>query len=131
MPKKKVEDFLYEKESYEIRGACFRIYNTLGGGIKEKIIEKVLQKELIKAGMKIETQKRIDVLYDGEKIATYIPDMVVNEKIMIELKSKPFITKSDEKQFWGYLKGTSYPLGFFINFGPQKLEIKRYAHTRL
>ena len=131
MPKKKVEDFLYEKESYEIRGVCFRIYNTLGGGIKEKIIEKVLQKELIKAGMKIETQKRIDVFYDGEKIATYIPDMVVNEKIMIELKSKPFITKSDEKQFWGYLKGTSFPLGFLINFGPQKLEIKRYAHTRL
>ena len=115
MPKKKVEDFLYEKESYEIRGVCFRIYNTLGGGIKEKIIEKVLQKELIKAWMKIETQKRIDVLYDGEKIATYIPDMVVNEKIMIELKSKPFITKSDEKQFWGYLKGTSFPLGFLIS----------------
>lgn len=60
----------------------------------------------------------------------YIPDVVVNSAIIIELKSKPFITKIDEKQFWGYLKGSEYTLGFLINFGPQKLIIKRFAHTK-
>jgi len=45
------------------------------------------------------------------------------------LKSKPFITKEDEKQFWSYLKGSRFQLGFLINFAPKKLEIKRFIHT--
>src|SRR3989338_9893290 len=118
MQKKKVEDFLYEKESYKIRGACFRVYNALGGGIKENIIERALVKELQVQGMELGQQVRVQMSYRGEKIGTYIPDLVVNEKIMIELKSKPFFTGEDVKQFWGYLKGSSYQLGFLINFGP-------------
>lgn len=48
MAERKVKNFLYEKESYEIRGACFSVYNSLGGGIKEKIIERVLAGEFKK-----------------------------------------------------------------------------------
>jgi GxxExxY protein len=80
--------------------------------------------------MNIENQTRIDIFYDNEKVGTYIPDLIVNDKILIELKSKPFLNKEDEKQFWGYLKGSKYKLGFLINFGPQKLTIKRFAHTK-
>lgn len=127
--KNKVSDFLYEQESYNIRGACFVVYNTLGGGIKESIIERSLSKELSNGGMKAANQVRIDVLYKGEKVGTYIPDIIVDDKIIIELKSKPYITKEDEKQFWGYLKGSNYKLGFLINFGPQVLIIKRFVHT--
>jgi len=129
MPKRKVEDFLYEKESYKIRGACFDVYNTLGGGTKEKIIEKALIKELGGKGLSIGVQIRIPIFYKDECIGTYIPDIVVNDKVIIELKSKPFIAKENEKQFWGYLKGSSYCLGFLINFGPQRLTIKRFVHT--
>lgn len=68
--------------------------------------------------------------YHGEKIGTYIPDLVVNGKIMIELKSKPFLTSEDEKQFWGYLKGSPYQLGFLVAFTPRQLIIKRFAHTK-
>ncbi|MEK6837661.1 MAG: GxxExxY protein, partial [Nanoarchaeota archaeon] len=85
MPKKKVDDFLYEEDSYKIRGACFQVYNTLGGGIKEKIIERALGKELKDKGMEVGHQVRVGMSYHGEKIGTYIPDLVVNEKIMIEL----------------------------------------------
>ncbi|MBI2123911.1 MAG: GxxExxY protein [Candidatus Wildermuthbacteria bacterium] len=129
MLKKKVEDFLYEEESYKIRGACFQVYNTLGGGIKEKIIERALSAELKGQGMEVGHQVRVPMSYRGEGIGIYIPDLVVNGKIMIELKSKPFVTSEDEKQFWGYLKGSPYKLGFLINFGPQKLTIKRLAHS--
>lgn len=129
MSKKKVSDFLYEEESYKIRGACFKVYNTLGGGIKERIIERALTKELKSQELKAENQVKIDVVYKGEKIGTYIPDIVVNKKIIIEIKSKPFITKEDEKQFWGYLKGSEYQLGFLVGFTPQRLIIKRYVHT--
>lgn len=130
MAKKKVPDFLYEEDSYKIRGACFNVYNSLGGGIKEKIIVRALAKELTTQGIIIKEQIRIDVIYDGEKIGTYIPDLIVNDKIIIEVKSKPFITKEDEKQFWGYLKNSNYQLGFLIGFTSQKLIIKRYVYTQ-
>ena len=129
MIKKRVPDFLHEEESYKIRGACFKVYNALGGGIKEKIIVRAFNKELTSQQMTVENQARIDVVYNNEKIGTYIPDLIVNYKILIEVKSKPFITKEDEKQFWSYLKGSKYKLGFLINFGPQKLLIKRFIHT--
>lgn len=128
--KKKVKDFLYEEESYKVRGACFKVYNSLGGGIKEKIIERALSNELLSQGMAVENQMKIDVIYNNEKIGVYIPDIVVNDKIIIEIKSKPFITKEDKKQFWGYLKSSDYKLGFLVGFTPQKLIIERFAHTK-
>ena len=120
---------LYEDESYKIRGACFNVYNILGGGIKEKIIERALKKELETRNLTLSNQERISIFYKGEKIGTYIPDIIVNNSIIIELKSKPLLTKEDEKQFWGYLKGAEYKLGFLVNFGPNKLTIKRLIYT--
>ena len=129
MKKNKIPDFLYEEESYKIRGACFNVYNTLGGGIKEKIIERALTKELLSQGMTVGNQTRINIVYKNEKIGIYIPDLVVDNKIIIEIKSKPFITKEDKKQFWSYLKGSKYKLGFLIDFTSQKLIIERFVHT--
>ena len=130
MAKQKVSNFLYEQESYKIRGACFRVYNVLGGGIKEKIIERALSKELTSQGLIVENQVKINIFYYDEKIGVYIPDFVVNHKIIIELKSKPFITKEDKKQFWSYLKGSKYKLGFIVGFTPQKLIIERFIYTQ-
>jgi len=129
MKGKKVNDFIFEEESYKVRGACFNVYNALGGGIREKIIERALVKELEELGFQTAEQQRIAIEYKGEKIGYYIPDLVVNNTIIIELKSKPFLTREDEKQFWGYLKGSKHRLGFLVNFGPQKLEIRRFAHS--
>lgn len=123
------EKLIYADETYRIRGACFRVYNTLGGGIKEKMIERALIKELASSGLRVDSQVRINVLYSKEKIGIYIPDLIVNQKIMIELKSKPFLSKEDQKQFWGYLKGSPYQLGLLINFSPRQLIIKRFIYT--
>src|SRR3989338_3357894 len=86
---KKVDDFLYEKDSYNIRGACFEVYNNLGGGIKEKLIERALSKELETRNFKVNTQVRIPIMYKGEKIGIYIPDIVINDQSLLEIKSKP------------------------------------------
>lgn len=120
---------LYEDESYRIRGSCFKVYNALGGGIREKIIERALCSELKTQGLNIAKQGKIDIVYRGETVGVYIPDIVVENKIICELKSKPFITKEDKKQFWSYLKGSKFQLGFLINFGPKRLEIKRFVYT--
>ncbi|KKU75669.1 MAG: hypothetical protein UY02_C0045G0002 [Candidatus Giovannonibacteria bacterium GW2011_GWB1_47_6b] len=130
MDRRKVADFLYEKESYQIRGACFRVYNELGGGIKENIIERALLKELRDQKLETESQVRINLFYKGEKVGVYIPDIVVEKKIIVELKSKPFITQEDYKQFWGYLKGSFYELGFLVGFTPRGLVIRRFANTK-
>lgn len=70
---------LFEDESYKIRGACFNVYNALSGGIKEKVIERALHKELAGQGLSVVQQARIDIFYESEKIGVYIPDFVINE----------------------------------------------------
>ncbi len=127
MVKNKVS-LLYEEESYKIRGAYFNVYNILGGGIKEAIIERALIRELNSLGLPTK-KENISIFYKSEKIGVYIPDIIIDDKIIVEIKSKPFITKEDEKQFWGYLKGSKYKLGFLINFGPRQLTIKRLIYT--
>lgn len=121
---KKVKDFLYEQESYLIRGACFAVWKEFGGAFKESVIEKSLVVALKNKKLKVQTQKRIDIYFQEVKVGTYIPDIIVENKIIIEIKSKPFINKQDKEQFWKYLKGSQYKLGFLINFSPTGLDIK-------
>jgi GxxExxY protein len=122
---KKVDDFLYEKETYLIRGACFEVWKEFKGMFKEKVIERALCIAIKNKGLDTESQKRIDIYFQNEKVGTYVPDIIVNKIILIELKSKPQLTKQDEEQFWKYLKGSKYKLGLLINFSPHKLIIKR------
>ena len=122
------DKFLYKELTYQIRGACFKIWKELGNGFKESIIANAFILELKKRALNIDRQKRIDIDYEGEKVGTYIPDIVVDDKIIVELKRKPFLTKQDIKQFWHYLKGTSYKLGMLINFGDKKLQIERVIY---
>jgi len=118
-------DLLYQEESGKILEACKAVYKEFGGSFKESVVDNALTVALEKQGLVIESQKRIDIYFSGVKVGVYVPDKVVNGKIMIEVKCKPFVSKEDEKQFWRYLKATEYKLGFLINFSPSKLEIKR------
>ncbi len=120
---------LYQNLSYEIRGACFWVWKEFGSAFKESIIDRALTEELERRGLKVENQRRIEIFYNKKKVGTYVPDKIINEKIIIELKAKPFLTNQDIKQFWHYLRGTSYRLGFLINFG-NKLQIKRVVYER-
>lgn len=130
MNKKLVEDFLYKDITYQIRGACFEVWKEFGGAFKESIIEKALVSSLRGRGLKIENQKIINIYYKKEKVGAYVPDIIVNDSILIEMKCKPFLTKEDEKQFWFYLKGSKYKLGLLINFGPKNLDIVRRVYDK-
>jgi len=124
----KVNDFLYESESYKIRGACFDVYKKFGGAFKEKVVDRALTIALQKQGLEIEDQKQISIYYESQKVGVYIPDKVINQIIILELKAKPYLAKQDIDQFWKYLKGSKYKLGFLVNFSPEKLEIKRIVY---
>jgi GxxExxY protein len=123
-----VKDFLYEKESYAIRGACFDVWKQFKGMFKESVIDNALTIALEDKGLKVESQKRIDIYFHGKKVGTYIPDKIIDGKILMELKSKEHVTKQDLETFWNYLKGSHYKLGFFVNFSPTRLEIKRVVY---
>jgi GxxExxY protein len=130
MPTKSGENLLYEDLSYQIRGACFDLYNKFGGDFKETAINKALLLELQSKGLNVENQKRINIFHNSVKIGTYVPDLIVEDKILIELKVKPFLIKADDRQFWRYLRGSNYKLGFLVNFGSQKLEMKRRIYDK-
>lgn len=124
-------DFLYPKESFIIRGVSFEIYKNLGSGHKEKIYHNAYALGLVGKGLSLEKEKRIDIFYNNQKVGIYVPDLVINGIIIIELKAKPKLSPEDIKQFWHYLKGTEYKLGFLINFGALGgVEIKRIIYDK-
>lgn len=120
---------LYKKESYIIQGVAFDIYKQFRNRHKEKIYNNSYYLGLINQGLKAEKEKRINIYYKGQKVGIYIPDLVVDNKIFIELKVKPMLTRDDIKQFWYYLKGSQYKVGYLINFGaPNGVQIIRRVY---
>ena len=108
---------LYEQESYIIRGGCFEVYKQFRNRHKEKVYGRALTIYLKKNGLSVEQEKQLPIYFSSEKVGVYIPDIVVESKIFLELKCKPFLSQDDKAQFWYYLKVTDFRLGFLINFG--------------
>jgi hypothetical protein len=108
---------LFPEESYFIQGACFAIYKKFRNTQKESIYQKALLAELQSKNLKVEREKQLPVFHLNTKVGVYTPDLLVNESIIIELKAKPFLHKTDIAQFWYYLKNSEFRLGYLINFG--------------
>ena len=119
------DKLLYKDLTYRIRAAIFRVYNTLGFGHKETVYQKALAHELPKQKLLFDKEKRLDVFYDNIVVGHYVPDFVIEDKVILELKSLDFLPNDLEKQLIYYLKGTNYKLGLLVNFGTNKLLIKR------
>jgi len=110
-------ELLYKKESYVIQGGAFEVYKQFRNRYKEKIYLRSLLEYLKTKGLTMEEEKRIPIYFQNKKVGVYVPDLIVNNCIFIELKCKPKITQDDIKQFWYYLKGSKYKVGYLINFG--------------
>lgn len=130
MATRKVQAFLYGKQSYAIRGACFDVWKAFGGAFKEAVIERSLRKAFVKRGLTVECQKRLPVRYEGEVVGTYQPDFVIDDCILVELKCKPMLMRGDRQQFWQYLKGSKYRLGFLVHFGSNRLDVQRVVYDQ-
>lgn len=119
---------LYEKLTYEIRGAFYEVYNTLGPGFKEEIYHRALIKEFNLRKISFLDKKRLIITYKDEKVGIYEPDFIIDEKVIIEIKSVLAMPKIFETQLYYYLKGSEYKLGFLVNFGAEKLDIRRRVY---
>lgn len=108
--------------SYTIRGAIFKVYNTLGPGLLESVYEAVLKYELTKEGLTVESQIPIPVIYDEVKFDIgFRLDLLVNKKVIIEIKSVELLAPVHHKQLLTYLKLTDKRLGLLVNFNSDNI----------
>jgi GxxExxY protein len=110
------------KISYDCRGAAFRIYNQLGPGLLESVYEHTLCYELIKSGYHVKRQLGLPVYYDGIKFDLgFRIDILVNDLMIIEVKSVEILMEVHKKQLLTYLKLSNKKLGLLINFNTSDL----------
>ena len=113
--------------SYEVRGAIYKVYNNLGPGLLENIYEAALIYELQKAGYKIENQVPIPIIYDGCKLnVNYKLDILVEDKVIVELKSVSEMKEIFYKQLLTYLRLTHKRLGILVNFNTNNISDSTY-----
>lgn len=110
-------ELLHKEITDKIIKAYFNVYNELGFGFLEKVYERSMLIELKSNGLNCGSQQKIDVFYRKYNVGDYFADIIVEDKIIIELKAAEGIIKEHEAQLLNYLKATSIEVGLILNFG--------------
>ena len=119
---------VYKEEVYEIVGAAMEVHKELGSGFLEAVYQEAFEIELKGRKMPFEAQKRLEILYKGERLEKeYFADVVCYNKIIVELKALDRLTSKEESQVLNYLKASGLKVGLLINFGAASLEWKRFV----
>ena len=113
--------------TYLINGAVFEVNRVLGSGFLEKVYENALMLELEKVGLKTESQVPINVKYKNQKVGEYLADIVVEQKVIVELKAVESLKPVHTAQILNYMKACSYQYGLLVNFSHPKATIKRFV----
>lgn len=120
-----MSNIIHKELSFQIMSAAIEVHNVLGSGFLEKVYERALLHELKICGMEVEPQKELRVRYKGANVGYFIADIVVNNKILLELKAVEKLGSFHQAQVIHYLKATGLKLGILINFGTERVESKR------
>jgi len=113
------ENYKHSEVTEQIIKAYYNVYNALGYGFLEKVYENALVIELLSMGLAAIPQKPITVVYKGREIGLYYADILVNDCVIVELKSAQNIAEEHEAQLLNYLKATNIEVGLLLNFGKQ------------
>jgi GxxExxY protein len=114
-----------DEVTQKIIGCAYKVSNTLGSGFLEKVYENALALEIHKTGLKVEQQYSLKVFYDGVVVGEYAADLLVENKVLIELKAVKDLDEIHAAQSMNYLKATGLPICLLINFGKSKIQIRR------
>lgn len=109
---------LHKELTDSVLKALYKVYNELGHGFLERVYQNALYYELLDMGFDITAQKRLIVYYNGRGVGEYIPDLIVENKVILELKAHENIILEHEMQLQNYLKATDIEIGLLLNFGP-------------
>ncbi len=116
---------LHREITEAIIGAAFEVHNSLGYGFLERVYLRALQVELVRGGHRAELECAIDVRYKGATVGEYFADLVVDEKVIAEVKVAADYNRLDEAQLLNELKATGFQVGLLLNFGRSKMQFKR------
>lgn len=116
--------FLYEDLTDKIIASAYKVYNTLGSGFLEKVYENAIFFDLGRQGLKVRQQQPLQVFFEGKVVGEYYADLIIEDKVIVELKAASELSKVHELQLVNYLKATGIKVGLLINFG-EKMTIKR------
>ena len=117
--------------SFNIIACTMKVHNVLGPGLLESVYEKAMMIELRKAGFQAQNQQKVDIIYDGQSLGLDLRlDIIVNDLVIVELKSVDEFKPVHQKQLFTYLKLCDKPLGLLINFNVNDIRngIKRVAY---
>jgi GxxExxY protein len=115
----------HQELTHQIIGATMKVLNELKPGLDEKLYENALIIELAEAGLRAEQQRRFPVRYRGHFIGELIPDLIVNESIIVDAKVVTAFNESHISQMIGYLNITGLEVGLLLNFKEAKLDWRR------
>ena len=122
--------FLYQEESYKIRGAIFAVHRELGCGFLERVYQDALEYEFKERGIPYEREKFIQVMYKGKPLGEpYRADFVCYDKIIVELKALSELDGTHRAQVINYLKATKMKLGLLVNFGETSAKVERILNV--
>ena len=113
--------------SQQVISCAFEVSNRLGAGFLESVYENALCVELGQKGIAFQQQVPISVKYRNEIVGNYIADLIVEDKLLVELKALSEFSRKHEAQVMNYLKATDIRVGLLLNFGTPKLGIRRIA----
>ena len=120
-----MKNFPHQELTKSIIGIYYNVYNELGFGFLEKVYHKELLIELKNNGYKIDSEKKVNVYYKNEIVGEYIPDIIINDSVIIELKCVEYLTDIHENQLLNYLKATDCEVSLILNFGKNPQFIRK------
>jgi len=118
-------NIIYRDLSYQVMGAIFEVHKELGPGFIESVYEKALLLELTSRGMKGDVEKIFDLTYKGKKVGTHRLDLIVEDKIVVELKTVERFAPHHTARLLSYLKASGHRLGILVNFSKAEVESRR------
>ena len=113
------DGLIEEALTYSVIGAFYEVYNELGFGFLEHIYVLALEQELLARGHKVDREVRVDVYYKGQVIGHQRLDMIVDDKLVVEVKSTHELHKKDPRIVYSYVHATKLEVGLLLQFGPE------------
>lgn len=123
-------DGLFERElTHRVIGTFYDVYNALGYGFLESVYRNAFAMELTRRGFHVATEVPVEVKYDGQVVGLFRADVLVESRVVLELKACQKLTQADEMQVLNYLRATDLELGLLFHFGPRPA-FRRFIATR-
>ena len=119
---------IHEELTEKILKACFEVSNELGNGFLESVYEKALVIVLTAMGLKVQTKVPLKVMFRGQIVGEFFPDIIVEDMVIIELKAVKALAPEHLAQVMNYLKATGIEVGLLVNFGSTRLEYRRFGN---